>query len=115
MAYLAILAHELVGHGMNNWDEYNDPKGIRWADKFKAATGRWPENDSIMAGDSVFYDRHWAAGIDDKSNIPDLPIGIDNTSELDANGSWFGGIWGEERLKIVSPLITEAEKQPRDK
>ena len=110
-AYEKILQHELVGHGLNNWDEYAQ-KG--WRKKYIDAWGTPPEDDSIMnnlrtpdgAAGLVFYSRHWRAGLFDESNIPGHEIIVDSTHWLNAQDSWWSqGDMGTLERVMVQGLI----------
>jgi RHS repeat-associated protein len=83
MTFQDILLHELVGHLLNNMDERNTTTGVRlpFRDWYVQFRGEAPEVDSLMRGDVIesrgrhrFYNRHFAAGIDDISNITGGPI-----------------------------------------
>jgi hypothetical protein len=76
--------------------------------------------DSIMTYDSHpqerFYQRHWEAGFEDKSNIPGLTISRvgDRTSSLDPSDRWFGWTSSETekmaRFRMVRDIIKGAGK-----
>ena len=110
IGYEELLAHELVGHHLNNSDEINRGK-LLWADDLKKRLGHEIEADSIMTyneGASKFYNRHFAAGIDDINNISGLhDMRSDNTSEMNIKDPWFSKFTNEKTAKFSFDMVEE--------
>lgn len=103
-----ILAHELIGDLLNNRDEINRGEA-RWADDLRGRLERPIEPTSIMSYEpsaSRFFDRHFAAGVDDRSNITGGELlGTDNTSLLDISDPWFRGPAAEITLRRIRSIL----------
>jgi len=109
ITHAQLLAHELIGHHLNNYDEANK-YGIHRhnADKLRDRLGDQFMEDSIMTynkGARKFYSRNFAAGIDDVNNITGKPFDrrkvLDSTSELNVKDPWVS------RYKKVAPYVVD--------
>jgi len=87
-----LLVHELIGHGLNNFNEIGADRSA-----LEKQLGVKLPPDAIMSYDAspnkTFYQRNWAAGFQDQSNVPGRNIipgsPSDNTSNLDLSDPWF--------------------------
>jgi RHS repeat-associated protein len=113
-----ILAHELIAHGMNNSDE-EDRGNLRWRTALENRLGGKVPSDSIMTYDKSpskrFYQRHWEAGFEEKSNIPGVTILGGNTSNLDVSDPWFSegardDVVKQGSLNLVQEIIRASRK-----
>ena len=105
LSYAEILAHELIGHHLNNADEINQN-----ASDLSRRLGHPIERDAIMTYNThadTFYDRNFAAGIDDIDNITgeEIVTTDDNTSLLDASDPWFSQFSNEREAQFSLEMI----------
>lgn len=118
-----VLLHELVGHGLNNYDEYEDTSGSgpNWKELYSQSHGGtaqhpvYPDTESIMnnaPSSFIVFDRHFKAGFEDERNNPlresrtgkfgwKIEAGSDETTWIsDAESRFWSGNSTKRRAEI---------------